>query len=99
MDTNIKLKRIYSYKELEVLLVQELNTLKNIKKFCRINKLSQSQYVKLIEIRNDKNKKNYTDLVLKVLEIFNYEFDEGHFYKLKNYKNIKTDINDGTSKK
>jgi hypothetical protein len=82
MNKIVYLKTL-KYSELEDLLRPELDKLHRIKKFCDDNKLSHSQYIKISQIRNKKNKKKYTDLVVTLLKIFGYEVENETYYRVK----------------
>ena len=82
-------KDILSYTQLENLLVKELDNVKNLKKFCDNNKITKSQYIKLSQIRNKKNSKKYTDLVIKMLTLFEYNISDKQYFRVVKYGNKK----------
>jgi len=87
---NIIYKDILSYTELEDLLIRELDNVKNLKKFCDLNHISKSQYIKLSQIRNKKNNKKYTDLVIKMLMLFDYNISDKQYFRVVKYENSKS---------
>ena len=86
---NIIYKDILSYTQLEDLLIKELDNVKNLKKFCDIHKISKSQYIKLSQIRNKKNNKKYTDLVIKMLSLFEYNISDKQYFRVVKYETSK----------
>ena len=75
--------------QLEDLLIKELESVKNLKKFCDNNKITKSQYIKLSQIRNKKNNKKYTDLVIKMLSLFEYNISDKQYFRVVKYGNKK----------
>jgi hypothetical protein len=86
---NIIYKDILSYTELEDLLIRELDTIRNLKKFCDHYNITKSQYIKLSQIRNKKNNKKYTDLVIKMLALFDYNISDKQYFRVVKYENSK----------
>lgn len=82
-------KDIISYSQLEDLLIKELDQVNNLKKFCDLHKISRSQYIKLSQIRNKKNNKKYTDLVIKMLSLFNYNVSDKQYFRVVKYETSK----------
>ena len=82
-------KDIISYMQLEDLLIKELEQVKNLKKFCDDNMITKSQYIKLSQIRNKKNSKKYTDLVIKMLSLFDYNISDKQYFRVVKYGNKK----------
>ena len=63
------------YLELENLVIKEFEKVKNTKTFCDENNISHSQYIKISQIVNKRNKKRYPEQVIKLLELFGYEVE------------------------
>jgi hypothetical protein len=81
--TLIFVPMILSYNELKDLCSKELKLIKNLRQFCRDNKLTTSQYNKLNEITNDRDKKKYTDLIKRFLDIVGYDVLELHHFRVR----------------
>lgn len=89
--------------ELEDLLITELDQIKNFKSFCIQHNITKSQYIKISQIRHKKNKKKYTDLVVKLLNLFGYQVVNNNYFRVIKYGNTilnteKGDLSDSSVK-
>ncbi len=72
--------------ELERLLIKEFEKIKNTKVFCNTHNISHSQYIIISQIVNKRNKKRYPELVIRLLELFDYEVEFKAVYKIRKLK-------------
>ncbi len=82
---NIQTVKYLEYKELENLLIEELEKVKNLKQLSDKLNITKSQYIKISQIRNHKNVKKYTDLVISLLALFDYKVDNQDHYLVIKY--------------
>lgn len=80
--------KIINYKELEELMIFELDFIRNKRRFCIEHNITQSQYIKISQIKNKKNVKKYTDLVITILNHLGYEIENETFYKIAKKDNL-----------
>jgi len=88
MEIPARPKEMLTYSELEDLLVSELKKVKNLRDFCDDHNISNSQYIKLSQIKNKRNDKKYTDLITKMLELLGYKFDDHIYYRIVQYPKL-----------